>query len=172
LCDAIHTFLNLSESTVQFPEFLDENTHMVMQEIVVGIASQAAESGVRSLILELVLWLQEGTELLSVVLIGIGVLLTAWHTIRLLLTGRRKTQRDRRLAYQSARLILSRFLAMALEFQLAADLLGTTVAPSWDQLGRLGAIAVIRTFLNYFLAREINDEEKAEQEAKEAALAR
>jgi uncharacterized membrane protein len=60
---------------------------------------------------------------------------------------------------------------MALEFQLAADLLGTTVAPSWDQLGRLGAIAVIRTFLNYFLAREIGDEEKEEREAKEAALA-
>jgi uncharacterized membrane protein len=54
---------------------------------------------------------------------------------------------------------------MALEFQLAADLPGTTVAPSWDQLGRLGAIAVTRTFLNYFLARE------TEREAKEAAAA-
>jgi uncharacterized membrane protein len=61
---------------------------------------------------------------------------------------------------------------MALEFQLAADLLGTTVAPSWNQLGRLGAIAVIRTFLNYFLAREIHDEERAQHEAKEAAAAR
>jgi hypothetical protein len=79
---------------------------------------------------------------------------------------------QRSLAYQSARLILSRFLAMALEFQLAADLLGTTVAPSWNQLGRLGAIAVIRTFLNYFLAREIHDEERAQHEAKEAAAAR
>ena len=58
---------------------------------------------------------------------------------------------------------MSRFLAMALEFQLAADVLGTTVAPSWDQLGRLGAIAVIRTFLNYFLAREIDDEESDER---------
>jgi uncharacterized membrane protein len=61
---------------------------------------------------------------------------------------------------------------MALEFQLAADLLGTTVAPSWDQLGRLGAIALIRTFLNIFLAREIDEEEKAEQDAREAAAAR
>lgn len=134
--------------------------------------SQAAESDVRSLIIELVRWLQEGTELLSVALIGVGVLLTTWNFIRLLLTGRRKTQRERQLAYQSARLILSRFLAMALEFQLAADLLGTTVAPSWDQLGRLGAIAVIRTFLNFFLAREIDEEERAEQDAKVAAAAR
>jgi uncharacterized membrane protein len=45
------------------------------------------------------------------------------------------------------------------------------VAPSWDQLGSLGAIAVIRTFLNFFLAREIDEEEKAEQDAKEAAAA-
>jgi uncharacterized membrane protein len=43
------------------------------------------------------------------------------------------------------------------------------VTPSWDHLGRLGAIAVIRTFLNYFLAREIHDEEKAEQETNEVA---
>jgi uncharacterized membrane protein len=144
----------------------------MMQEIAGSVSSRAAESDVQSLIVGLVHWLQEGTELLSVVLIGIGVLLTTWYFIRLLLTGRRKTQRERRLAYQSARLILSRFLAIALEFQLAADLLGTTVAPSWDQLGRLGAIAVIRTFLNFFLAREIDEEEKAEQDAKEAAAAR
>ena len=144
----------------------------MMQEIAGGVARQTAESDVRSLILGLVRWLQEGTELLSVVLIGIGVLMTTWYFIRLLLQGRRKTQRERRLAYQSARLILSRFLAMALEFQLAADLLATTVAPSWDQLGRLGAIAVIRTFLNFFLAREISEEEKEEQEAKQAATAR
>jgi uncharacterized membrane protein len=137
-----------------------------------SFASQAAEADVRGLISEMVRWLQEGTEVLSVALIGTGVLLTTFSFIRLLLTGRRKRQRERRLAYQSARLILSRFLAMALEFQLAADLLGTTVSPSWDQLGRLGAIAVIRTFLNFFLAREIADEEKAEHEAKEAATAR
>ncbi len=144
----------------------------MLQEIAGSVASRAGESDVPSLIMELVHRIQEGTELLSVALIGIGVLMATYYFIRLLVTGRRKTQRERRLAYQSSRLILSRFLAMALEFQLAADLLGTTVAPSWDQLGRLGAIAVIRTFLNYFLAREIDQEEKAEEEAKEAAAAR
>jgi uncharacterized membrane protein len=144
----------------------------MMLELSASFASHAAEFDIRGLISELVQWLQEGTELLSVALIGIGILLTTWSFGRILLTARRISRRERRLAYQSARLILSRFLAMALEFQLAADLLGTTVAPSWDQLGRLGAIAVIRTFLNYFLAREIADEENAEQEAKEAAAAR
>ena len=144
----------------------------MLQEISGSIATSAAESEVHSLIIAFVQWLQEGTEILSAALIGTGVVLASYHLVRLFLTRKQATQREKRLAYQGARLKLSRFLAMALEFQLAADLLGTTVAPSWDQLGRLGAIAVIRTFLNYFLAREINDEEKAEQEAKEAALAR
>jgi uncharacterized membrane protein len=144
--------------------------HM-MREIAGSIAPSAAESNIHSLIVELVRWLQEGTELLSVALIGIGVLLTTYYFIRILLTGRRSTPLERRLSYQSTRLVLSRFLAAALEFQLAADLLGTTVSPSWDQLGRLGATAIIRTFLNYFVAREIGEEEIAKRETNEAAAA-
>ena len=65
------------------------------------------------------------------------------------------------------RLGLSRSLALALEFQLAADILGTALAPGWTQIGKLGAIAVIRTFLNYFLAREISEEEKEKVLEKE-----
>jgi len=144
----------------------------MLQEIAGNVASHAAESDVHSLIDEFVLRLQEGTEFLSAALIGVGIVLAVYQLISLILRARRKTQRERQVAYQGARLVLSRFLAMALEFQLAADLLGTTVAPSWDQLGRLGAIALIRTFLNFFLAREIDEEEKAEREAKEAAAAR
>ena len=44
-------------------------------------------------------------------------------------------------------------------------MLATAVAPSWTQIGKLGAIAVIRTALNYFLARKIKEEEKATSEA-------
>ena len=36
-----------------------------------------------------------------------------------------------------------------------ADILRTAVEPSWDEIGRLAAIAAIRTALNYFLQREI-----------------
>ena len=45
-----------------------------------------------------------------------------------------------------------------LVFQLAADILSTAVSPSWDQLGKLAVVAVIRTALNFFLTREIRDE--------------
>jgi len=50
------------------------------------------------------------------------------------------------------------WLALALEFQLAADILSTTVSPSFEALGKLALIAVIRTFLNYFLNKELETE--------------
>ena len=46
-------------------------------------------------------------------------------------------------------------VAVSLELLLGADVLATAVAPSWDDIGKLAAIAVIRTLLNYFLEREL-----------------
>jgi uncharacterized membrane protein len=56
---------------------------------------------------------------------------------------------------EGLRLGLGRSLALSLEFLLGADILKTAVEPSWDEIGRLAAIAAIRTALNYFLQREI-----------------
>ena len=55
------------------------------------------------------------------------------------------------------RLTLARFLAIALEFQLGADILSTAVAPTWDAIGKLAAVAIIRTALNYFLSRDMQE---------------
>ncbi|MFC7607660.1 DUF1622 domain-containing protein [Teichococcus aestuarii] len=49
---------------------------------------------------------------------------------------------------------------VALEFTLAADILRTVVAPSWDDIGQLAAIATLRTVLNLFLEREIDQAAK------------
>ena len=62
------------------------------------------------------------------------------------------------------RLRLGSWLALALEFQLGADILTTTVAPTFEDLGKLAIIALIRTFLNYFLHRELADEEQRESQ--------
>jgi uncharacterized membrane protein len=63
------------------------------------------------------------------------------------------------------RLDLGRFLALGLEFQLASDLLSTAVAPTFEEIGKLAAVAAIRTALNFFLAREIREErEEVEQD--------
>jgi uncharacterized membrane protein len=75
--------------------------------------------------------------------------------------------RIRPIPYEHVRLVLGRFLALGLEFQLAADILKTAVSPTFEDLGQLGAIAAIRTVLNYFLAQEI---ERAEEMEKEGML--
>jgi uncharacterized membrane protein len=57
---------------------------------------------------------------------------------------------------EDVRLHLGRWLAVALEFELGADILRTAVAPALPIIGQLAAIAAIRTALNYFLQREID----------------
>lgn len=61
----------------------------------------------------------------------------------------------------------SRWLIAGLTFQLAADIIGTSIAPSWNEIGQLGAIAVIRTFLNFFLERDIGETRERDTEAKD-----
>ena len=58
-----------------------------------------------------------------------------------------------------ARLSLGRWLALGLEFAVAADILRTAVAPTWRDIGQPAAIAVLCTGLNYSLEREIAREE-------------
>jgi uncharacterized membrane protein len=62
--------------------------------------------------------------------------------------------------FRNAYLRYARWLVAGLTFQLAADIIGTSVAPTWDEVGRLGAIAVIRTFLNFFLERDLAEVEQ------------
>ncbi len=66
------------------------------------------------------------------------------------------------------RLTLGRWLAVALEFELAADILTTAVTPSWNDIEKLAAIATLRTALNYFLEREIQQESTPKQREAEA----
>ena len=51
------------------------------------------------------------------------------------------------------------WLLLGLEFELAADIIGSVVSPTWQEVGKLGAIAVIRTFLNYFLEKDLDSAE-------------
>ena len=49
------------------------------------------------------------------------------------------------------------WLLLGLEFELAADIIASVVSPTWQDIGELGAIAVIRTFLNYFLEKDLEE---------------
>jgi len=54
------------------------------------------------------------------------------------------------------------WLLLALEFALAADIVRSLIAPTWEDIGQLAAIAAIRTFLNLFLEKDINEASKPE----------
>ena len=109
-----------------------------------------SEVGVEEIVANLVLWLKLLIEAIGAIVIGGGIL----ASLRFTRGSFPPTARD----FIDARLTLARFLAIALEFQLGADILSTAVAPSWDAIGKLAAIAIIRTALNYFLSREMQEE--------------
>ena len=118
-----------------------------MTDSVLDQNSPAAEEA----IIWAVQWLKLGIETIGAALVGIGVLVAIVQLVRAF--GGRQTA-----DFTGTRLTLARYLALALEFQLGADILSTAIAPSWQQIGKLGAIAVIRTGLNFFLSREMQEE--------------
>lgn len=90
---------------------------------------------------------------------GAGVILIGalWAVGRFVVQGIR--HRDAAV-FTPIRLSLGRFLVLGLEFLLAADILRSAMAPSFEEIGQLAAIAAIRTALNYFLNREIAEEQR------------
>ena len=99
-------------------------------------------------------WVKLGVELCGVLVITWGVAISLYLYASRIFT---RKQQD----FVALRLSLARYLIVALEFQLAADIISTAIAPNWDQIGKLAAVATIRTVLNYFLEQEIDAEVKA-----------
>ncbi len=106
---------------------------------------------VESIVINAVQWLRLLIETIGAVIIAWGLVVAVTMIIK-------STVARAEPNFTRIRLGFARYLALALEFQLAADILSTAVAPSWDQIGKLGAIAVIRTALNFFLMREMQSE--------------
>ena len=97
------------------------------------------------------------SEAIAVVIIAAAILTAAWGTLKDTLHPNRDHP------WTDVRLTLARSLALGLEFLLAADVVRTAVAPTWEDIGRLAAIAIIRTGLNFFLHRDIEEVEKSDQ---------
>ena len=65
----------------------------------------------------------------------------------------------------------ARVLVAGLTFQLAADIIETSITTDWEAVARLAAIAVIRTFLNYFLERDLTEISKRQHQVPEGRTA-
>jgi len=102
------------------------------------------------------LWIESlavGVEVAAAVVIGLAALEAFLRALPLFVM--RDVPQGAKVAI---RLALGRWLALGLEFALAADILRTAIAPTWREIGQLASIAVLRTALNYFLEREIERE--------------
>jgi len=109
-------------------------------------------------------WLNFVSELTIVAIDAIALLVIIVGTVEVTIAVARaafappsiQTRRDTWLRY-------ARWLVAALTFQLAADIIETSISTNWQTIGRVGAIAVIRTFLDYFLERDV---ERAQRECE------
>lgn len=96
-------------------------------------------------------FLAGGIEAAAAVIIAIAALEAALRALILFLP-RADPLNDQK---EAIRITLGHWLTVAIEFELAADILRTAAAPTWNIIGQLAAIVVLRTVLNYFLQQEI-----------------
>jgi uncharacterized membrane protein len=95
------------------------------------------------------IYLSLGVEMLGTVVIAIAL----FQFLAAYLPAQFRAQQQ--TANRKLRVRFGSSLTLALELLLAADILRTAVAPTWEEIGKLAAIAAIRTVLNYFLEREL-----------------
>ena len=102
-------------------------------------------------------WMTEITHYVALTIEAMALLIIVFASLQAfigtarLMLGAASTDHQKRAVW----LRYARALVAGLTFQLAADLVHTAIAPTWGEVGRLAAIAVIRTFLNYFLERDV-----------------
>jgi uncharacterized membrane protein len=109
------------------------------------------------------LLLQEFALFLKIILEFIAILIIAISLVIALRKLIRGKQKRFQLAPQEIRLELGISLSLSLEFLLAADIVSTAVSPSWDAIAKLAAITGIRTFLNFFLQKEVQELQEMNQ---------
>ncbi len=104
-------------------------------------------------------WLVAVTEPVVVVIDAMALVLIALATVVVFVQALRLTLRGHLTNVERRDLWLGygRWLVAGLTMQLSADIIESSIYTSWDAIGQLAAIAVIRTFLNYFLERDIAD---------------
>ena len=131
---------------------------MFLQNNSPPIAENGIYAATEHTIVSAVQWHKLGIEAVGALIICLGVMLAVY---RLFIHFHQKQNGN----FNDVRLTLGQYLAVALEFQVGADILSTAIAPSWEQIGKLAAIATIRTLLNYFLSRELAQERKQNQKS-------
>ncbi|HZS53323.1 MAG TPA: DUF1622 domain-containing protein [Bryobacteraceae bacterium] len=117
-----------------------------MHELFKGVAGSIA------------LWV----EAFSALIIGYGAIEAVYGSIRAVVRKRATELRE------GVWLRFGVWLLLGLEFELAADIVRTAISPTWTDIGQLAAIGFIRTFLNFFLERDLEKNEDGRLKADKA----
>ncbi|NES77262.1 MULTISPECIES: DUF1622 domain-containing protein [Okeania] len=107
------------------------------------------------------IFLDEFVLILKIFIEAVAVFIIAFAVLKALAQMWHRRKNNQLFAQEGRiRLDLGISLVLALEFLLAADIVGTAISPSWSDLGKLAAVAGIRTFLNFFLEKEVKELEE------------
>ncbi len=120
-----------------------ENTH--------SASARNLHRFVEAILQQTALFLKTGIECIALLIIAFAVLRSIQKLPSIL------KPKKRHEALSSLRLSLGTSLVVALEFLLAADIAATAVSPTWDSLAKLAVVAIIRTFLNFVLQKEVKE---------------
>jgi uncharacterized membrane protein len=109
--------------------------------------------------------LHQFARYVALVIEGIAIVIIAVGSAKALLDFGRVTIAMRRgqVEKRVVSLEYAHWLVAGLTFQLAADVVSTSFAPGWNEVGRLAAVAAIRTFLSYFLDHEMEATRRMQQ---------
>jgi len=103
---------------------------------------------------------------MALLIVAFGTAQAFVHSVRAMFSPPATTSHHFHVGY----IQYARWLVGGLTFQLAADVIETAFSPSWDEIGRLAAISVIRTFVNFFLERDLAQVEKREAVSQGVAV--
>jgi uncharacterized membrane protein len=115
-------------------------------------------------------WLVFATQQAIIIIDAMALIIIFVGTVEAFFSGMRvmfssPTGHERRDVW----LRQARWLIAGLTFQLAADIIETAITPSWEDITRIAAIAAIRTALNYFLERDLDEMRDRQREPSETA---
>ena len=140
---------------------LDSRRHVPPGTVRAGLDPTTTQRALMETLLhEIARHVAYALELIAVSVIALGAIEAVIGIVRVKMRseGRREVW-----------LLFARWLVAGMTFQLAADVVSTSFDPTWDQIGHLAAIAGVRTFLSFFLDREMEAKEEATRERAKAA---
>jgi uncharacterized membrane protein len=101
------------------------------------------------ILLQVIDFTAQGLEFIGVAVIAIGFIYAGFRSLR-------HYRQKRSNAYDSLKVSIGKALQLGLEFLIAADIISTvTVEPTREKIVSLALLIVVRTFLSWSIAVEI-----------------